>query len=183
MASLHARSDQNFWLERNGRGRMSLSGSFSRIVNGRRGIWPRRGRWPANGDCLPTWQRLRLLNRFVAQRSGYERECHRDKSTRRRSINPRWLPSSIWNRPDKRLHSTSSAGKFCDSSAAPSLPRRCPPSVPPGTPPAGSPPGPPASCASCLLSVSPAASACAKCRRRSTWPARSCASPGSSPAR
>src|SRR5690606_8937126 len=57
------------------------------------------------------------------------------------------------------------------------FPATCPAATPPGRPPAESPRGRPASSASCLPSVSPAASSCAKRRHHSTWPARSCASP------
>src|ERR1700682_910079 len=57
-----------------------------------------------------------------------------------------------------------------------SRPRRiAPPSAPPGRPPAGSPRGLRASCASCLPFASRGACACAKCRRRSIWRARSSA--------
>src|SRR5580658_7521383 len=47
------------------------------------------------------------------------------------------------------------------------------PSTPLKTPPAESPPAPLVSSSSFLPSASPAASACAKCRRRSIWRARS----------
>jgi len=56
-------------------------------------------------------------------------------------------------------------------------------SVPTRTPPAESPPVQPASCGACLPFVSRAACVCARCRRRSTSRARSCASPRWSPAR
>ncbi len=53
-------------------------------------------------------------------------------------------------------------------------PRSWPPSAPPETPLEECPRGRRASCAVCLLFVSPAACVCAKCRRRSIWPERFC---------
>ncbi len=51
------------------------------------------------------------------------------------------------------------------------------PAIRRGRLPAGSRRDPPSSSASCLPSVSPATSSCVWRRRRSTWPARSCAAP------
>ena len=63
------------------------------------------------------------------------------------------------------------------SSELTAIPYRSPSSARRETLPAGSGPCRPASSASCLPSASRAACACARCRRRSTWRARSCASP------
>ncbi len=88
--------------------------------------------------------------------------------------------SRVW-RASSAARRASSASAGTSGNAFSVIPYR--PAARRGTLPGGSRRSPPVSCVSCLLSASRAACACARCRRRSTSPARSCAAPSRSRAR